>query len=278
MLNNQPMGFYHPATLVKDAQRHGLRVRPVDITCSEWLCTIEPDLSMRLGLRYVRGLRAEAGLAIVRERTRAPFRSIDDLARRVPELRKDEIRKLAKVGALNFISNIHRRDALWEAERASRPVGPLFAHLDSPDAASPLAAMNTKERLYADFSGVGLTIGRHPMAYYRPQLEGQNVVRAIDLAYLTNGRHVRVAGAVIVRQRPGTAKGFCFLSLEDETGISNIIVHPDKFDEFKTVLLHHPFLIIDGVLQNQQDAISVRADSAVVLDVNAIPVPSHNFH
>ena len=126
LLNNQPMGFYHPSTLVKDAQRHGVRVLPVDITCSEWLCTIGADLAkptMRLGFRYVRGLRETAARAILRER---PFTSVDDLARRVPELRKDEMRKLAEVGALNPLQNIHRRTALWESERVTRFAGPLL--------------------------------------------------------------------------------------------------------------------------------------------------------
>src|SRR5262249_553102 len=155
LLNNQPMGFYHPSTLVKDAQRHGVRVLPADVTCSDWGCTIVGDKehpTMRLGLRYVRGLREEAGRAIVRER---PFTGIDDLARRVPERRKEEMRKLAAVGALNPLQNMHRRDALWESERVTRAAGPL---LDQPtsDIRNPtsiLAPMNIQERLVADFRG-----------------------------------------------------------------------------------------------------------------------------
>jgi DNA polymerase III, alpha subunit len=170
-LNNQPMGFYHPATLIKDAQRHGLRVFPVDVTRSNWLCTLE-EKCLRLGFRYVRGLREEAGCAIENERTAAgPFRGIEDLVRRVPELRKDELRKLAKVGALNFISDVHRRDALWEVERAIRPIGPLFEQLEEVEGPSPLRQMTVKERLHADFSGTGVTVGRHPMAFYREDLD-----------------------------------------------------------------------------------------------------------
>jgi error-prone DNA polymerase len=278
MLNNQPMGFYHPATLIKDAQRHGLRVKPVDITCSEWLCTIEPDMSMRLGFRYVRGLREQAGLAIVRERARGDYTSIENLTRRVPELRKDEVRVLAKVGALNFINDVHRRDALWEAERVTRPVGPLLEHLEAVEGNSPLAPMNVKERMHADFSGTGVTVGRHPMALYRPELDQQGVLRAIDLAHCSDGRFIKVAGAVIVRQRPGTAKGFFFMSLEDETGIANVIVQPDLFEQNRIALLGNAFLVVEGILQNQQNAISIRAARAWGLDVNAIPVPSHDFH
>ena len=125
MLNNQPMGFYHPASLVKDAQRHGLRVRPIDVTQSDWLCTVAPDKSLRMGLRYIRGLREAAGRAIEAARHQSPFTSIDDLVHRVHELRKDELRVLAKTGALNFINDIHRRDAMWESERARRVAGPF---------------------------------------------------------------------------------------------------------------------------------------------------------
>ena len=132
-------------------------------------CTIE-DGHLRLGLRYVRGLRAEAGYAIADERRKAPFTSMDDLVRRVPELHRDELRKLAKVGALNFINDVHRRDALWESELVTRRAGPLFEQLEAVESRSPLAAMTTKERLHADFSGTGVTVGRHPMAFYRPML------------------------------------------------------------------------------------------------------------
>jgi error-prone DNA polymerase len=276
-LNNQPMGFYHPATIIKDAQRHGLRVLPIDVTVSDWICTIENGC-LRLGLRYVRGLRAEAGRAIVDERRRAAFTSMDDLVRRVPELHRDELRTLAKVGALNFINDVHRRDALWESELVSRPAGPLFEELEAVEARSPLAPMTTKERLHADFSGTGVTVGRHPMAYYRPQMDELGVLRAIELHSTRDGRIVKVAGAVIVRQRPGTAKGFLFLSLEDETGIANIIVEPDFYDANRAVLIGAPFVIVEGVLQNQQNSISVRARKVENLDVNAIPVPSHDFH
>jgi error-prone DNA polymerase len=278
ILNNQPMGFYHPATLIKDAQRHGLRVLPVDITRSEWLCTVDENRSMRLGLRYVRGLREDTGQAIVQARAAGAFSSIQDLVRRVPGLRKDELRQLARVGALNFINRVQRRDALWDAERARRPAGELFKEIDQQEHVSPLRQMTTKERLYADFDGTGVTVGRHPMSYYRPEMDRRGVFRASDLPALRDGLVVKVAGAVIVRQRPGTAKGFLFISLEDETAISNIIVQPDMYREQRDLWVNHPFIIVEGVLQNQQGAISVRAGRIEVLDVNAIPVPSHDFH
>jgi error-prone DNA polymerase len=278
MLNNQPMGFYSPAVLIKDAQRHGLRVLPVDVHQSDWQCTIERPGSgapaLRLGLRYARGLREEAGRAIVRAR---PFSSIDDLALRVPELRKDEINRLAEIGALNSLGGIHRRDALWQAQRAIRPVGPLLESLEEKGEPSPLAPMSIEDRLWADYRGAGLTVGRHPMAYRRAEMNALGVARAIDLAGIADGRMVVIAGAVIVRQRPGTAKGFVFLSMEDETGIINAIVTPDIFDRYKFEVLSEPFLIIYGALQNLDGVISVKAAHIEGLRAGAA-AESHDFH
>ena len=293
MLNNQPMGFYAPAILIKDAQRHGLRVLPVDVALSDWDCTLQSNLShpagglspqapgphppvpgLRLGLRYARGLREQAARAILRAR---PFTSIDDLALRVPELRKDEINRLAGIGALNSLDRIHRRDALWRAQRAILPVGPLLAPLEEKGEPSPLARMDTEERLSADYSGMGLTVGRHPMAHRREEMNALRVTRAIDLPKLPNGRVVRIAGAVIVRQRPGTANGFVFLSMEDETGIMNAIVTPDAFDRYKFEVLAGTFLLIHGALQNQDGVVSVKAARIERLPAGAAAEP-HNFH
>ena len=260
---------------MKDAQRHGLRVLPVDVQCSGWECTIEgADRALRLGLRYVKGLRAEAGQAIVAAR---PFTSIDDLARRVPVLRKDEMNRLAEIGALNPLREIHRRDALWQSERAARAAGPLLETLEEADAASPLARMTTEERLTADFRGTGVTIGCHPMAYRRAEMNALGVTPAAQLKQIPHGRRVRIAGAVIVRQRPGTAKGFVFLSMEDETGIMNAIVTPPLFDRYRLVLLGEPYLLIDGVLQNVDNVVSVKADRIQALEARAA-AKSHDFH
>jgi error-prone DNA polymerase len=285
LLNNQPMGFYQPFTIIKDAQRHGLKVKPIDVTRSDWLCTIEVNEAgekcLRLGMRYAKGLREEVGQAIVRERARRAFADVDDLHNLVPELRKDEMRKLAQIGALNFIGSdsarqSHRRDALWQVERAGRPAGPLLR--DQKDKAeSPLAPMTVEERLATDFRGTGLTIGRHPMSYHRDELDKVGTLRAIDLEHVKNGRPVRVAGVVIVRQRPGTAKGFMFISLEDETGIANIIVTPDDFDSNRAAI-DSPFLLIDGVLQNQDNTISVKARHIKALQFTTAAAASHDFH
>jgi error-prone DNA polymerase len=288
LLNNQPMGFYHPSILIKDAQRHGLRVLPVDVTKSDWLCTIEVGqarslqrprrpLHLRLGFRYVRGMRQPVAEAIVRARTERPFTSVDDLALRVPELRKDEMKMLAEVGALNPLQQIHRRDALWIAERAVRPVGPLLEQQEPAEAASPLARMTVEERLTSDFRGTGVTIGRHPMAYRRTEMQALGVTPAAYLARVPHGRLVRIAGSVIVRQRPGTAKGFVFLSMEDETGVMNAIIEPGTYDRYKLVVVGEPFLLIDGVLQNQDGVISVKVGRVAALAAGAA-AEAHNFH
>jgi error-prone DNA polymerase len=410
LLNNQPMGFYSPATIVKDAQRHGLKLLPVDVTKSEWNCTLEvpstqrsvpgepvdrwswvvgrnscgnaaakwcenggasrglaasvekaheenknteyaliqsrpgqhslaqdvsagkvnvdwsesrrdgtdvPDHiilpsepmrapALRMGMRYVRGLREEAARALLRERARAPFTSIHDLTRRIPELRKDELTTLAEIGALNSVSSfgfqvsresvvgndtsrskletrnakrtLHRRDALWQVERAVRPSGPLLEIQPEPDTPSPLAPMNHEERLVADFHGTGVTVGPHPMAYRRAWLNAMGIRRAIELRDLPTGKRLRIGGCVITRQRPGTAKGFVFLSLEDETGVANAIVRPDLFHENRLLLTSERFLAVEGILQNQDNVISVRAERVQPLFVTKAETASHDFH
>jgi len=359
LLNNQPMGFYSPATLVKDAQRHGLRVKPVDINCSDWLCTLEdesptmwdiqyqeqiprgltvtprsattalrgdpsspprddnkgiactpegvlhPTLALRMGFRYAKGLREETAQAIVCARSQRPFESIADLTHRVPELRRNELVLLASIGALNPIGcatskdvpeqidstrskhRLHRRDALWQVERAARFAGPLLEGIPEMDTASPLLPMTQEERLVADFHGTGLTVGPHPMAYRREDLKRAHVLSAKELAQVTTGRRVRTAGCVIARQRPGTAKGFVFLSLEDETGISNAILTPDIMDRYRVVITSEKFLLLEGVLQNQDGVISVRVERVAPLreayateavDITDAEVKSHDFH
>jgi error-prone DNA polymerase len=329
LLNNQPMGFYSPATIVKDAQRHGLKMLAVDVTRSEWECILEtvagcqlPVASktlgqdaqataggapaLRLGLRYVRGLREEAAQALVRERACAPFTSIQDLTRRVTELRKDELTTLGEIGALNAVSNfqfpvsrkseaipagshwepetrnskprLHRRDALWQVERAIRGSGPLLENLPESDSPSPLHPMNHEERLVADFHGTGLTVGPHPMAYRREWLNAMGIRRASELRDIPSGKRLRIGGCVITRQRPGTAKGFVFVSLEDETGVANAIITPDLFHQNRLLLASERFLAIEGILQNQDHVISVKAERVLPLFVTKAETISHDFH
>ena len=360
LLNNQPMGFYHPASLVKDAQRRGVRFHPIDVQQSDWLCRVEADGAIRLGFMYVNGLRKEAGQAmaafdrtkilappllcpkcgsddesmieVVRDGIRDPgsgIRNAEPSNQRIPDprsripvrtyfcntcahewtvpirpvgrfasieqvvqrtgLRRDELTTLADIGALNAFTN-ERRSALWQVERAVRPAGELYAGEDNsqlptsnsqgahrPSTSSPLPPMDDGQRLQADYAGMGLTIGPHPMSLRRDDLALRGVLRASDLSQARDGRRVRVAGMVITRQRPGTAKGFVFLTLEDETGISNIIIRPDLFDRDRMTVIRQPFLLVEGVLQHQDGVLSVKAERLQGID-GAASVDAHDFY
>ncbi len=288
ILNNQPMGFYMPAVLVKDAQRHGLRVKPINVQISNWPCTIEhePDgtLSLRMGLGYARGLRKQVGEAIVSARAlNGPFFSAEDLAQRVPALNRKELTILARIGALNKLNGInHRRDALWQVERAGKLEGPLLqqdrASLQEDSETFPLQQMNTEERLIADYAGTGLTVGRHPMHYRRAELRHQHILSAAELKSRNDGEHVRTAGCIIARQRPGTAKGFIFLSMEDETGIANVIITPDLYERERILVTRSKFLMAEGPLQNQDGVIHVKALRLMALSDKALELRSHDFH
>ena len=360
MLNCWPMGFYSPATLVKDAQRRGVRVKAIDVKRSDWLCTLErtgpeEELRVRLGLRYVRGLREAVGKRIVEERGRAPFASIADLAARTG-LRRDELTALAEIGALVSVPTRlggplpTRRAALWQAEAASRRGSGLFARVEPredglPDGApmsdpsvstvagetgpapqkpktdllahvnahprehalkalrsfgeevrgpqlapgrvaapldrarSPLPEMDLRDRIAADLRGTGMTVGPHPVALERERLRALGVHAAAELPMLSRSRRVRAAGLCIVRQRPGTAKGFVFLSLEDETGISNIVVDPPTFEKNRRPILASSLLVVEGRLEKYDGVISVKGDrfwglhEAIEYDIH-----SHDFH
>ena len=288
LLNNQPMGFYHPFTLVKDAQRHGVRFRPVDVTRSDWPCTLEEG-ELRLGLLYVRGLRSDAGKRIAAERAQRSFASLQDFVDRAG-LREDEERRLAEAGAMNAFG-LTRRSALWQVEKAGRPRGPLLRDGEevheaareegespaAPRDPSPLREMTLPERLGSDLLATGLTVGPHPLALWREVLRERGVVRAFDLPHREDGSWVRVAGAVICRQRPGTAKGFLFMTLEDETGLVNVTVRPDLFHEENAVLVSADVLEVDGVLQTR-DGCSVRAVRVRPAAVGEVGTPSRDFH
>ena len=286
LLNNQPMGFYSPAVIVHDAQLHGLRVKPISALESEWNCTIEHAMKegkdipcLRMGFRYVRGLRQAVADKIAAERQRRPFEGIADLVHRVPELQKSELVTLSEIGALNSLrKGIDRRTALWQVERAARPAGPLLDAIPEQMEWSPLRPMTDEERLVADFHGSGMSTGPHPMSYCREALSKLQVKRACDLSRLPDGQYTRVAGCVIARQRPGTAKGFVFLSLEDETGISNVIVNPDLYEKYRVVINREKFLRVDGVLQNQDHTISLKASRVLPISITDVETQSHDFH
>lgn len=314
LLNNQPMGFYSPATLLQDGRRHGLKAMPVCVAASDWNCTVERADTIRIGLRYIKGLREAAARQMLAARGERPFASMEDFLQRT-NFCPAERRALAAVGALNGLAG-HRRAALWQIEAAWTEDEALLRHAVSEpgsaegpgipgdsvdqsagwirgapaavferDAAgaphlhefSPLAPMTLPERFHADFSGMNLTTGIHPMALARPRLAG--AWRAADLLLARDGECVTVAGSVICRQRPGTAKGFVFVSLEDETGIANVIVPPRLFERQRFVITREPALRITGRLQNQHGVIHVKARDIEALTEALLPAQaSHDFH
>ncbi len=272
LLNAWPMGFYHPATLVKDAQHHGTRVLPVDATRSGWMCRWEQG-AVRLGMRFVKGLRKEAGSGVERAQAEAPFASIDDLARR-SALRPGELELLAHAGALSAFGRT-RRAALWQVAKVARPTGPLF--VDAPtDDPSPLPEMSPIEETRADYASTEMTTGPHMLAQLRQGLQKRGVIRAADLARRRDGERITAAGAVIVRQRPGTAKGFVFLTLEDETGMLQAIVRPDLFKRQRAVVVGSGALVVEGRLQRQDGSMSVRAERFWTVP-EFERLPSHDF-
>ncbi|MFQ5699045.1 MAG: DNA polymerase III subunit alpha [Myxococcota bacterium] len=330
MLNAYPLGFYSPATLIQDAQRHGVPILPIDIQKSSWPCTIEPrtptptppgptpkrkaraasptpahpnlprkrearaarqsrakpgrpaspadtrvrpaaDTRVRLGLRYVDGLRRDAAERIA---AAAPFHSLADLARRTG-LHRDEIERLGEIGACAALG-LKRREALWQIAALE---GDLLAGAPS-QTPSPLVEMSPLEETLADYRGTGLTIGPHLMTHLRDRLRARGILSARELRSAPDGHPVRIAGVVIVRQRPGTARGFLFLTLEDETGTANAIVVPDLFQRHRALLQTAGILMVEGRVQSQDGVIHVRARRFECLDAEirrAELPPSHDF-
>jgi len=327
LLNAWPMGFYHPATLVKDAQRHGIEAFPIDINHSGWMCRWENG-GIRLGLRFVKGLR---GTTAKRIEDAQPFASADDLAHRA-RIRNDQLTRLAYAGALGSLG-LTRRAALWQASKAAKAAGELFeeglaeaggrlseagrrrpvageqvaelpgqvaktesetrqpgntvtkqpgnpATGNRPPASGhrhPLPEMSPAEDTLADYAAAEMTAGPHLLEHFRERLRQENVLAAADLKRVPNGSRVATAGAVIVRQRPGTAKGFVFLTLEDETGLSQAIVNPPLFAEYRNVILRSSGLIVEGIVQNSEGQASVRAEKFWPLE-GLQDVQSHDFH
>jgi error-prone DNA polymerase len=255
LLSNQPMGFYSPATLIQDARRHGVKFRPVSIAASDWNCSVEADDRVRLGLCVVEGLSKSHAAALLAARDRRQFESIADLRRRAG-LNGKELRVLAEIGALNCLAR-HRRDAQWLVE-GYFDSDDLFSGVKEEPSSEPLLqVMTPNERLHADYEGMRLSLAAHPMASLRSALP--DVWRAADLETARNGQTVRIGGSVICRQRPGTAKGFVFVSLEDETGVANAIVNPLLFEKMRLRITEEPFLLIEGRLQKSENVIHIMA-------------------
>jgi error-prone DNA polymerase len=286
LINNQPMGFYTPATIVKDAQRHGVNIKPVCVLQSDWHCTVVDDNTVRLGFCVVNGLRQEHAEELVRQRQDRSFKSLDDLKRHVP-FAKNELRALAELGALNCFTE-HRRAAMWRVEETlhddlldRQMVGTSRCGIRSAKRAgatkSPLTPMTLPERVKADYETMNLTTGPHPMKLLRENLP--NIWRAMDLIHAPHGSTIQIAGNVICRQRPGTAKGFVFISLEDETGVSNAIVDPDLFERFRLVITEEAFLLIEGQVQNSDGVVLIKArDIKPLVHESLVGSESHDFH
>jgi len=314
LLNAWPMGFYHPSTLVKDAQRHGVAVLPIDVARSEWDCTLEPQASggrgptaqpsvrlgqarsarsepqasggrgptaqpsVRLGLRYVGGLREEAGRAIAGARRERPFTGLADLVHRVP-LRRAEREALAELGALASIdrSARTRRAALWQVAALEPDPRSLFSGT-APDAGpSPLPEMTDFEETLADYRTSGITTGPQLLAHLRPRLAARGLLTAEALRAAPDGSFARTAGHVIVRQRPVSAKGFCFLTLEDETGTANAVLTPQAFRRFRTALQTSSVLELSGPVQNVDGVVHLRVSALRALAPRGSLPPSHDF-
>ena len=285
MFNNYPLGFYNAATLVKDAQRHGLHFIALDINRSQYEFTVEDvagDKQVRVGLNFVRGLRKEVGEMIVAERVRTgsgsdwvPFTSIEDLVDRVPLINKREVRALSLAGALNFDGTVHRREALWQSELAIQPKGDLFAdtHGYTSDS-SFISKMQGLQLVEADLKKTGISIGKHPMAFVRDELNKRGILSAKQTLNLKKGQVVSAAGAVIIRQRPMTANNVVFITLEDETGHSNFVVMPDVFEKYRAVISQNDYLIIKGIFEERG---MLKAKGFTPISSIKADVVSHDF-
>jgi error-prone DNA polymerase len=317
ILNAQPMGFYAPGTLVEDARRHGVEVRPVDVTRSGWDATLErrvvtipsrtssaakairgapthapvaPAPAVRLGLRSVRGLGATARDRLEKALAEGPFTSVEDVVRR-SGLDQRGLRHLAEAGAFDALiphepDVRRRRAALWSLLDAARgDAGPLAPRrrgaMEAAPGTTPLPPMTRVELTEADYRMTGISLAGHPMVHVRPVLEPNGVRSAIDLLrHGRDGERVATAGLVICRQRPGTAKGFVFLTLEDETGLINVVVTPQRFERQALLISRTPLLLVRGVLQVEQKVVNVRAQQfrALQAAVGAEFARRHDFH
>ncbi|MBI4880614.1 MAG: error-prone DNA polymerase, partial [Planctomycetes bacterium] len=257
LLNAQPMGFYSPATLIHDARRHGVEVRPIDARHSRYDCTLEQG-ALRLGLCHVRGAGEGARAPLEKARAERPFASLEDFVRR-SGLPRAALENLALIGGFRGFG-LEPRPALWQVQAlARRPQGPL-ASVRPREPAVALPALSEAEATEADYALAGLSASRQPLSLFRSFLDGKKVVRAADLERAQDGRPVRVAGLVICRQHPPTAKGFAFLTLEDETGIANVVVRPDLYAKERELVRRAPLLVVDGVLEKASGVINVRAE------------------
>ncbi|MEQ8762773.1 MAG: error-prone DNA polymerase [Planctomycetota bacterium] len=274
LLNAWPMGFYHPSTLVQDARRHGIEARPICVQRSGWKCRWE-DGAIRIGLCFVRGLRQESGEAIEAEQARGTFQEPEELARRAA-LRGDELDALARVGALAGLG-LTRREALWQVAEVGKEPGPLYEGKGKKER-SPLREMSKVEETLSDYQEGQLTTGEHLMSHVRGRLEAHGITPLGKVSPRLAGRRIKMAGAVIVRQRPSTAKGFLFLTLEDETGMAQAIVRPKLLEQYRGLINGSPGLVVEGLVQELDGSVSVKAERMWTLEDFSTRMPSHDYH
>lgn len=263
LLNSQPMGFYAPAQLVRNARRSGIEVRPVDVNSSQWDCTLEGrsagQPALRLGLRLTGGLSRDAAARLLEARGQQAFANVEDLQVR-SSLQQYELGALAAAGALAGIAG-HRYRARWEVAGAE-PMLPLFPVSGVAEGIPLLRPPTEAEDISGDYASMGLSLGRHPLALLRSELQRQGFVTAEDLRDMTEHDPVRIAGLVITRQRPGSAGGVIFVTLEDETGHVNLIVWPQLAERQRQALLGSRLLAVRGRIQRQGDVLHVIVSSA----------------
>jgi error-prone DNA polymerase len=281
LLNAWPMGFYHPATVVQDAIRHGVSFRAVSADASAWRCTLESPASgerpaVRLGLRYVAGLRHAVGQRVEQARSIRPFESVTDVAQRAALQRRD-LDALSHAGAFACFG-LTRREALWQAGAIERDATTLLARLRPSSPAAPVPAMSPLEETLADYAATTVTTGVHVMAHLRAALHARGVRSARELATAADGAWVQVAGHIIVRQRPGTAKGFCFLTLEDETGTANVVITPAVYERVRLLLNTAPILMLSGLLQRVDGVTHLRARELMRVDLDGDLPAGHDYH
>jgi error-prone DNA polymerase len=271
LLNSQPMGFYAPAQIVQNARDHAVEVRPISVNHSHWDCTLEPGkgryLAVRLGFKQIKGLANIHGAAIVAARGPAPYDSIEEVWRRAGVPRA-AIERLAEADAFHVIAD-DRRQGLWKVKGLGEAPLPLFAAADeregkfSPEGAEPsvaLRALTAGREVVEDYRSLQLSLRGHPVSFLRPELEQMRIVRCADLVNIPNGRNIEVAGVILVRQRPGSAKGVLFVTIEDETGIANGILWPDRFEIYRRQIMSSSMIAMRGRLQKEGEVIHVICD------------------
>ena len=260
LINSQPMGFYSASQLTQDVRRHGVEVRAVDVNASDWDCTLERAQdsrpALRLGLRQVKGLPESAGRAIVEARSAGPYRGIQQLLER-SALNRRELSALAAAGALKSLEG-HRHRARWAVAGVEKPTA-LFPSMERYEGVPMLRRPTEGQNVVADYKHLGLTLERHPMALIRAQLDPFNYVSAGELPHMSTGCRIKVAGLVITKQRPGTASGVTFVTLEDESGCTNLVVWKKIADEQRGVLLNARLMGVEGELQREGKVIHVIA-------------------